>query len=205
MMSLWAHDLRWPCSYSSICLCPLPSCMSCFPHEICHMFVLEVAGFVSSQRFWCYCITKATQGHVCSPSSSSADLYFLSLARSISGQSLEQPWFTVLIAPNQGLFYKLSFVPLTRLPAVWICSLTDSLTYAAWLNIYANVVRPLWKPQAVLLKRPPCTYKVKLGMSFSREGRKYLNFKVYIWKCEIFKANKTVKCKVLCRLRKTWK
>lgn len=100
------------------------------------------------------------------------------------GRDFEQPWFTVSIAPIQRPLYKLSFVPLTRLPAVWISSLTDSLTYAAPLNIYANVVRPPWKPQAVLLKRPPCTYKVKLGMSFSWEGGKDLKFK--IWNLEMW-------------------
>lgn len=166
----------------------LPLSVSAHFPPVCPAFrmksVCEVAGFVSSQRFWCSWVTKATQGHVCCPSSSSTDLYFLSLARFISGQRLEQPWFTVLIAQNQRLFYKLFFVPLTRLPAVWISSLTDSLTYAARLNIYANVVRPPWKPQAVLLKRPPCTYKVKLGMSFSWEGRKYLKFKV--WNLEMW-------------------
>lgn len=103
---------------------------------------------------------------------------------SFQGRDLNSPDSLYWSLRTKGCSINSFFVPLTRLPAVWISSLTDSLTYAARLNIYANVVRPPWKPQAVLLKRPPCTYKVKLGMSFSWEGRKYLKFKV--WNLEMW-------------------
>lgn len=164
---------------SSICLCSLLSRMSCFSAwNLPHVCLVEVTGFVSFQWFRCYWVTKAIQGRVCSPSSSSTDPYFLSLAQSISGQRFEQPWLSILIVQHQRPFYKLSFVPQTRLPASWIPCLTDSLTYAAPLNIYANVVRPL-KTAGCPAKTSSYTYKVKMGMSFSWEGRKYLKFKMW--------------------------
>ncbi len=64
----YRHDVfvgTWPEMTSPVflyCLCPTSLLYVLLSAWNLSHVVLEVAGFVSSQRFWCYCVTKATQG-----------------------------------------------------------------------------------------------------------------------------------------------